>query len=117
MEQADHWVDGGGTLPLPEKAGPFTLASGGTALADLRKGQTLTVAHIAVTPDTGHRLTGLGIRKGVALTVLRNAGKGPLLVAVGGTRVDDIPALLRALGEGANFRGLPGKNMGVLRKK
>jgi Fe2+ transport system protein FeoA len=87
MEQADHWVDGGGTLPLPEKAGPFTLATGGTALADLRKGQTLNVAHIAVTPDTGHRLTGLGIRKGVALTVLRNAGKGPLLVAVGGTRV------------------------------
>lgn len=37
--------------------------------------------------------------------------------AVGGTRVDDIPALLRALGEGANFRGLPGKKMVVLRKK
>ncbi len=37
--------------------------------------------------------------------------------AVGGTRVDDIPALTRALGEGANFRGLPGKKMVVLRKK
>ncbi len=37
--------------------------------------------------------------------------------AVGGTLVDDIPALLKALGEGANFRGLPGKKMAVLRKK
>lgn len=37
--------------------------------------------------------------------------------AVGGTRVADIPALLKALGEGANFRGLPGKKMIVLRKK
>ena len=37
--------------------------------------------------------------------------------AVGGTRVEDIPALTRALGEGANFRGLPGKRMVVLRKK
>ncbi|MHB0995432.1 MAG: Rossmann-like domain-containing protein [Elusimicrobiales bacterium] len=37
--------------------------------------------------------------------------------AVGGTRVEDIPALLRALGEGANFRGLPGKKAVVLRKK
>ncbi|HNT97165.1 MAG TPA: DUF364 domain-containing protein [Elusimicrobiales bacterium] len=37
--------------------------------------------------------------------------------AVGGTRVEDIPALTRALAEGANFRGLPGKKMVVLRKK
>jgi len=36
--------------------------------------------------------------------------------AIGGTRVNDIPALVRALGEGANFRGLPGKKMVVLRK-
>lgn len=38
------------------------------------------------------------------------------LDAVGGTRVEDIPALTRALGEGANFRGLPGKKMVVIRK-
>lgn len=36
--------------------------------------------------------------------------------AVGGTKVEDIPALTRALGEGANFRGLPGKRMVVIRK-
>ena len=86
MEQADHWVDGGGALPAA-KSGPFALAAGPAVLADLRKGRSLKVSHIAVAPDTGHRLTGLGIRKGVELTVLRNAGKGPLLVAVGGTRV------------------------------
>jgi len=36
--------------------------------------------------------------------------------AVGGAVVEDIAALTRALGEGANFRGLPGKKMVVLRK-
>ena len=36
--------------------------------------------------------------------------------AVGGTVVEDIPLLLSRLGEGANFRGLPGKKMVVIRK-
>lgn len=36
--------------------------------------------------------------------------------AVGGTMVEDIPLLLSRLGEGANFRGLPGKKMVVIRK-
>ncbi|OGR49123.1 MAG: hypothetical protein A2X34_07410 [Elusimicrobia bacterium GWC2_51_8] len=36
--------------------------------------------------------------------------------AVGGTVVDNIPLLLRHLGEGANFRGLTGKKMVVIRK-
>jgi uncharacterized protein (DUF4213/DUF364 family) len=38
------------------------------------------------------------------------------LDAVGGAVVEDIAALTRALGEGANFRSLPGKKMVVLRK-
>ncbi len=36
--------------------------------------------------------------------------------AVGGTVVDDIPLLIRHLGEGADFRGLPGKKMVVISK-
>lgn len=39
------------------------------------------------------------------------------LDAVGGTVVEDIPLLVRHLGEGANFRGLPGKKMAVIRKE
>ncbi len=103
MEQADHWVDGGhGPAPAAAPEGPFTLARGDIALADLRKGQSLKVTHIAVAPDTGHRLTGLGIRKGIQLTVLRNAGKGPLLVAAGGTRIGLCRSIARAItGHGA----------------
>lgn len=37
--------------------------------------------------------------------------------AVGGTVVEDIPLLVRHLGEGANFRGLSGKKMVVIRKE
>lgn len=37
--------------------------------------------------------------------------------AVGGTVVEDIPLLIRHMNEGANFRGLPGKKMVLIRKR
>lgn len=49
---------------------------------------TLVVVHrIDAGRDAIHRLTGLGIRRGVELTVQTNTGKGPLVVSVGHARI------------------------------
>lgn len=57
------------------------------ALADLPTGEHGVVIHLAGGRELLGRMATLGLTPGTAITVLRNSGRGPLIVLVRNTRI------------------------------
>jgi Fe2+ transport system protein FeoA len=78
-------------MPQPLNAPPASAPKGGLhapiALEQARLGQEVVLADVQATPALQHRLAEMGLRAGVRLTVTGGGKGGPIILAIGDTRL------------------------------
>ena len=70
-----------------DRPGPKANVMSGYPLALASEGEQVTVSALSPGKRFGHRLMELGLAPGTELTVLKNDGQGPLLLAIRDTRL------------------------------
>lgn len=75
------------TVDLMQQTIQEAISAESVSLADLPAGEHGIVVHLAGGHELLGRMATLGLTPGTEITVLRNAGRGPLIVLVRNTRI------------------------------
>lgn len=74
-------------LSTPAASAPKACVHAPIPLEQARLGQEVVLADVQATPALQHRLAEMGLRAGVRLTVTGGGKGGPIILAIGDTRL------------------------------